>query len=453
MLIVMSDLHLAESKTNQLGDTTYNLNLPALVYQNYFLEIQGLIHQNNVKKIDLVLAGDIFEITRSGFWLLDNLRPYDHLKYITSDSPVEGRIIELLKEIEGNERVAETLQVFRSLKDIFQIPVEFHYIPGNHDRLINSTQKTRNKVRELLGMENSEQPFDNQIIYKSEGEPLALIRHGHEYDPKNFSTNLNYLSSIPTKLEKKFYDQPNIGDFITTDIGSRLPVAFKEFYGVRKILEANQLQRIYQRLIEFDNVRPATALLNFLFATPGIQMKKTWEVIEPVFNQITREIGHYRNHLIQMLKTQGQNSFSMELILRFLTLKPLMKNFPYWLIRGVLKGMSKKIKIKSVRHLLIKESFIKDKNNPIKCLIFGHTHVPEVEILAVKNGKEVYSINSGTWRMQIPASPDLLQFGRLRSLTKVLVFGSDEVNPEYGGTRNWSFDFNSEIGYGKEEEI
>jgi len=74
-----------------------------------------------------------------------------------------------------------------------------------------------------------------------------------------------------------------------------------------------------------------------------------------------------------------------------------------------------------------------------------------VEVLSIKDGHEIYSINSGTWRTQIPASSDLLEFGRLRSLTKVLVFGPDEVNPEYDGAPGWSFDFNSEIGYGSEQ--
>ncbi len=53
MLIVMSNIHFAESKTNQIGNISYNLNLPAIVYLNYFKEITSLIKQNQVKKLSL----------------------------------------------------------------------------------------------------------------------------------------------------------------------------------------------------------------------------------------------------------------------------------------------------------------------------------------------------------------------------------------------------------------
>jgi hypothetical protein len=127
------------------------------------------------------------------------------------------------------------------------------------------------------------------------------------------------------------------------------------------------------------------------------------------------------------------------------------KRLPYWVIRLLMKIITRNFKVKDVRPLLLKEAFIKNKENTIRCLIFGHTHLSTVEILAIKDGNQIYSINSGTWRMQVPASPNFMEFGRLRSLTKVLVFGADEVNPEYNGIVNWSFDFNSEIGYGPEQ--
>jgi len=80
----------------------------------------------------------------------------------------------------------------------------------------------------------------------------------------------------------------------------------------------------------------------------------------------------------------------------------------------------------------------------------GHTHVPEVEVIKVSTGIEKYYINTGTWRNQLPAAADKLQFGHLRMLSKILVFGPDERNLEYGESSGWSFDINSELGYGYE---
>ncbi len=39
MLIIMSDLHFAESKSFSLGEQKYNNNLPPAVYRGFFREI------------------------------------------------------------------------------------------------------------------------------------------------------------------------------------------------------------------------------------------------------------------------------------------------------------------------------------------------------------------------------------------------------------------------------
>lgn len=451
MLIVMSDLHLAESQTNRLGEGTYNLNLPALVYSNYFKEITGLIRQNQVKEIDLVLAGDIFEMTRSGFWLKDECRPYADLSEIETGSKLESRILEILDAIEDDPRTGKTLQVFKSLEDIFKIPVQLHFIPGNHDRLANSTPAVIAKVRSMLGMTDNGNRFDNQYIYYSQNEALALVRHGHEYDPVNFSIDMNQLLEIPLNLPKEEYDKPNAGDFVVVEVASRLPLFFKEHYSEEKILNDTHLLMLYQRLIEFDNVRPASALLNYLFATPGIPMKETWKILEPVFVKILIDLSQKREALDNFVAHYKKQSLGAVFIASLLKMKFWYQRIPYWFILLMMKVITRNLKVKDARQMTTKEAFFKNENNTIRCLIFGHTHVPAVEILAIKHGHEIYSINSGTWRMQIPASPDFSEFGRLRSLTKVLIFGADEVNPEYEGNLSWSFDFNSEIGYGAEQ--
>ena len=66
MIIVMSDLHFADSSSLYLGEQYFNHNLPPEVYRAFFFnEILEFIRHDNIKEIDLVLAGDIFEITRS----------------------------------------------------------------------------------------------------------------------------------------------------------------------------------------------------------------------------------------------------------------------------------------------------------------------------------------------------------------------------------------------------
>ena len=60
----MSDLHLAEASSYALGEVKFDNNLPASVYSVYFNETSEIIHNNHIVKVDFVLAGDMFEITR-----------------------------------------------------------------------------------------------------------------------------------------------------------------------------------------------------------------------------------------------------------------------------------------------------------------------------------------------------------------------------------------------------
>lgn len=450
MLLVMSDIHFAESHTNQLGYIAYNPNLPALVYLNYFLEIRGLITQNQVKKVDMVLAGDIFEITRSGLWLKDELRPYMRTSAIQPGSAEEARVLEILDAIAKDNRVAETLAVIKSLDDILGVPVEVHFIPGNHDRLVNSTLAVRHKVQEMLGLPENDEIFNTHYIYHTMTEPLVLVRHGHEYDPGNFGRNVIKLDSIPTAIDADAYDLPVVGDIVTVELATRLPVFFKRYYTEATIIESTLLRRIYQRLIEFDNVRPATALLNFLFATPGIPRRDTWKLMEPVFVNMLVDIGEQQTVMSTIQKIMETNPLQATLIRIILKMKFWHKGVPYWMIRQLMKIVSRKIKLQGIAAIVAKEACLLDNQTGIKCVIAGHTHVPEAEILTIVNRIEKYYLNSGTWRTQIPATPDMLQFGRLRSLTKVLVFGAEECNPEYDSRESWSFDYNAEYGYGPE---
>ena len=116
MIIVMSDLHFAESSSLSVGDKQFNHNLPPEVYRAFFNEILEFIRYDNINEVDLVLAGDIFEITRSALWLKDNLRPYAHNDQVTEGSSLEARVNEILDAIAADTRVSATLDILRNLQ-------------------------------------------------------------------------------------------------------------------------------------------------------------------------------------------------------------------------------------------------------------------------------------------------------------------------------------------------
>ncbi len=291
----------------------------------------------------------------------DEIRPYVHNREIEPGSRLEERILDILDEIGKDIRVSQTLEIFRSLEEIFNIPVELQYIPGNHDRLTNSTPAVITKVRSLLGLPESNQRFDNEYIFYSQNEPLVLVRHGHEYDPVNFALDLKKLIKLPPRIERDNYDRPVVGDFITVEIASRLPIFFKNHYSDERILGDEQLRRLYQRLIEFDNVKPATALLNYLIVTPGIQMRETWKLLEPVFRKILLDIEKKKASLMTFMNMHRRHPLRTFLISIVLKMHFWQKRIPYWTIRILMKVVSLNIKLKNVRYLTTREAFLSKK--------------------------------------------------------------------------------------------
>lgn len=448
MLVVISDTHFAESQTNQLGDHSYNNNLPALVYQNYFQELGIIVKQHNIKSVDLVLAGDIFEVTRTGLWLKDELRPYIHIKDVSPGSRIEERILNILEAIENDEHVGPTLGLFRNIQQLIGVKVNLHYLPGNHDRLVNCTPASRLKIRTMLGMGADWDPFPNTYIYAPENRDLVLVRHGHEYDKVNFGMDIRKLASVPMLLEKNGYEGPVLGDLLTLEMATRLPLEFKRYYRPEVIQNDEKLIKLYSRLIEFDNVRPSSALLNFLLSTPGISNRETWKILEPIFLTMlgswTVEKQSFPNSMF-VNKSNTLTGFLLALLISF-RVKP--RHIPFWVVKSMINLISKRMFLTNLAKEVAKEECIQNDQSGIKCVIMGHTHVPEVEIIGGSNGIEKYYINTGTWRKKMPASHDNLNFGHLRMLSKIIVLGPDERNLEYGESSGWSFDINSELGYG-----
>lgn len=452
MLIVMSDLHFADSGSYNLNGRRYNHNLPSEVYSSYFKEISEFIRGSDINSIDLVLAGDIFEITRSVLWHNGHLRPYLHNDEVVSGSEAESQVLKIIEAINNDERVDATLGVFRKLSDFYQKPVNIHFMPGNHDRLANSSLAVRERVQQLLGLEVNGETFDNQYIHLNDGQPLVLVRHGHEYDRSNFSADLRTWPEIPIFIDKTYYDKPVLGDIVTVEIASKLPLLFREYYGDESIIAMEELLTLYKRLIDFDNVRPSNALINFLFTTPGLSKRDVWRFIEPVMLQMLDDLAVSPDIGPSMINI-GQISRASAATLRSVLRTRLWRHgMPFWVIKTLLNPLVKKSKISNHLEVIMREKCIKQENSSIKCIVSGHTHNALVNLLKVENGIEKYYVNSGTFRNVVTSTPSMGNFGRLRSKARVMIFNQNERNPEYDRPTGWSFDFNARFGYGSSLE-
>ena len=448
MLIVLSDLHFSETKSSQIGPHRFNRNLPAETYHAYFEEVNKFAIANDIQKVDLVLAGDILEISRSAIWLEEGYRPYIDNDAIESGSGEEATVLKIIKAICADEDVSQTFDLLRQIDNHFDMPVNVHLILGNHDRLANATPEIRETVRNLFGLSGGDSLFNHHMILEdSKGNPFCLVRHGHEYDRTNFSVDVLERNAIATFIPESVYGRSALGDITTIEFGASLPWLFIKRYGEDAILKDPVLMALYQRLMEFDDVRPTTAWLSFLFSTPGVDQKRTWELMKPCFTEIINNLSTNQQFLITLKQTAALGIISRWVLMVILRSGLFKDGMPYWLVRMIMNRVSQTIKLRSQAEWAKYEELILDEESGCKCVISGHSHFGEVALLSAKQGDERYYINTGTWRNVIPATPYYDDFGRLKALTKVMVFYPME-KVDAGIGRSWAFHYLSGVSFG-----
>jgi hypothetical protein len=430
MLVVISDPHLREEDCDVIAHRgrrlAFSRNLPARAYRRFVAALADIAERGDARRLDLVLAGDIFDLVRTSLWFTGRERPYDPPEAFTPGSPHEARVLEILDTIAGRQTEAQrevdrTLAVFRLLSrrryhknpeglgpaSTFPVDaVRVRFLPGNHDRLANSTPALRRRVRELLGLPG-QGPFSHTV--RPPGHPV-IIRHGHEYDRYNFSADYSRRRSIPPDIPGEEYARPSLGDFIALEVAGRLPHEFREHYGPARILGDRLLSGIYLRLLEFDDVRPRSRLFEFLLSLPGYGAGRIWSKLRPVAARVLEAVADHRFLERRLGRLEVRGPDFIDLVQLALKVKAWRAGLPLTFIRT----------------------------------LAGYTHEPQVALLAVNGGSERYYIDTGTWRNRVLCTPDGKGFGRLKTLTYAVLFGPEEdkgVVPDRGRPKVWSFDY------------
>jgi UDP-2,3-diacylglucosamine pyrophosphatase LpxH len=463
MLVVISDLHFEEERTDKIdnfGSPAHSVdvarNLPASAFLKVVSEVVAHVRRSGAQHLDLALAGDIFDLHRTRLWFGDDVRPYTTSP--KQQGQLERKVLEILSAIENEKSVQESLRVLRNLAEQWFAPdpnrpedlekieqsVTLHYFPGNHDRLANATPAIRAKVRKLLGLKGNDAPLPHYLEF---ADPRVLIRHGHEYDRYNFSTD-HTGDKIFATIPDSEYDAPAFGDCTTVDVGSRLPYLFRRRFE-SQILDnspgnkANQqnLKRMYERLLEFDDVRPQSALLDFVLniEEPTWTPDKVWTYIEPVAKELLDEVS--------------ENGFFVESLKRLAPgWIPERRKFLAWLFKTKLWHIGLPLRvIRPVAHFFIHS---REKEGPevfagresavqagkVRFVIAGHTHDPQVALVSAANHFRRFYVNTGTWRRRVFCMADRSAFGSAKALTYVMVYASSE-DRSGAASKNESFDY------------
>ena len=467
MLVVLSDLHFVEESSHYLEGMEllkrlakplrYSHNLPARPFQQLAIRLADEAIRNKAKRLDLVLAGDIFDLHRTAMWFTDNPtneRPYVAATPEAVNIELEKLLIRIINKIAKEPMVAETLEVFqmfangryRDQNDVLQefpIPVTLHHIVGNHDRMGNATPAIRKAIRGHLGLPESPEPFKRVLIFEQE---QTLVRHGQEYDRYNFAGDHSKGDPITTHLPDKQYSDPAFGDFITIDVASRLPYEFRKFHGEAIIATTPMLSHLYLRLLEFDDLRPMAAMFNYFSHMPDewFEQKEIWEAIEPILKIMLDEL-YDDDYLHKWLKIYDKRwkADVVDAVQLFLKSKAWRRKagVPIKVVKKISDmGLHGANNIAGAETYALREEGV--INGRFRFIVAGHTHHPNVSLIDHRKNGECYFIDTGTWRNRIPVTANFEAFGRLKTLTYVTIYGgSENLGAKPTSTQAASFDY------------
>lgn len=455
MIVVISDLHFEEEASDVIPgragrpDVIFRRNLNPRAYRNFIAQMAEQVARRKIKEFQLIIAGDLFDFSRTTLWFSDEVRPYVPIEEVNGE--LEQKVLRILNATAKEPSVAGALEVFQLLakgryrttegaddqeRDFPADRIELLFFPGNHDRLSNATPAIRNRVRELLGL-NGRAVFPHYLLAD---DPAVLIRHGHEYDNNNFAIDLEKSDSIPLEIPETGYSDANFGDYITIDVAVRLPHLFRCRYGDQAILDDSVLANLYLRLLQFDDVRPQSALFNYLLddSAGDYSAEEAWERLVPVIQDILGEI-HNQKFFRYWLQQRAQPWAPAELEVA----RGLLK-------LGGWKNRASREAARKIAHFMMggdttrpeliaqREKLLQEKE--VRLVIAGHTHEPQLCLIGSDPDADRFYINTGTWRNRIPSTPDERTFGRVKALTYVMLFSSAEDN-RLGNETLGTFDY------------
>lgn len=440
MLAIISDLHLQQTHSDslryraghQVRQTGVRRNIKPAALDRLFRAIDEAADRHGSNEVHLVLAGDIFEFHRTPLWFFgdrNEVRPIDAAGPDAATNPLREKVRWILAEIAAEH--AEVWSALRQRVNERQAgphPISVHYLPGNHDRLANAWGSVRAEIRRLLGLPESEAPFPVRLDFTAAGIANygVRVRHGHEYDPPNFTHSSDRKPALT--VDWPGYLAPAFGDYITVDVATRLALAFRARYAAAmRSSSGERLRQLYLALLEFDDVRPASLLVDYLVQQMGAHRRSTFELLRPV--------------LRDALETAVADPFFMEYARKHLP------GILLQLVPELLKNLSAETIERAVR--LLVETSGKPAKSPAEqaradldpeggfdLIIGGHTHVPELVSLPSRPaGPPALYLNSGTWRTTLPAGVE--SFGRLRAYTYVFCYSAAEQTAEHADGRRF----------------
>jgi len=413
MLIFISDLHFVD-------ETAGKHNIPTKAFEGVFEDLKK--YSGKPSEVKIIFLGDVFDINRTTYWLGvdESERPWGDME--KNSGKIEIHTNKIMDDILSINR--DTFDIFKgSLANIFGVEPERIYIPGNHDRICNLFPTLRAKVRENLGITVDSTPFPHLYDDGEFGNKYGVLaRHGHEYDIWNYEGTDNFGDSD--------YAQIPIGDLITTEIAARLPYTVRKHVG--NSLPPEQIDHLKRNLEEIENVRPYTAMFDWLFyqvrENPHIK-KEIEEALDEIvknFNKLQYLKRWYKRHDKWNLFTYDEAD-KLQTVIRMFKFIDLESAEGLMKIYTQIFGSPDNLPMDNSDKTLIEKAreFLTRKSEYRHC-IMGHTHTAlQVPIRVTSKGLDQVYLNTGTWRARHVKGLDG-GFVTLKNLTYTTVYSQEE---------------------------
>ncbi len=349
LLIFVSDIHM----TDRLHGNAVS---KAEQFSRFWERIQIA---RGKRPAELCVVGDLFDLVRSPTWFDGRNRPYHGSSTNGVVKNVEMIVDETIKREQG---------FFDALKAKIKTgELTFHYVVGNHDRLLFTAPAAQKRIAEALGLPKL--VLHKELEFPEHG---VLAYHGNVGDPINASPD----------------GDATIGDAIGSELILKFPRKLRAMVGSD--------HPGVETVDDIDDVRPVYAVPAWVRQQSAIR-RDLLKPISEVWSEVVDEF--LANDFVRTwLKTQHK-TFSLDLGKKLRLLLELSRN------KVMAHGSDERL---TAMYRFFQHSFDGkmqqlaatelQRRRGLRYVVNGHSHFPTMHPLGRIGDHAAVYFNTGTWR-------------------------------------------------------